>query len=109
MIQERSAGPVLLPGNEVYVDSVHEKMNEAGELTDKATIEFLDIVVFNFIEFYKTQSVSANVKNRHSLLKSVCFYILSVSVATGLIITFNFFNMVDMKSAPFVHNCQNRL
>ena len=61
ILSNPALAPVLLPGNEVYVGSVHEKMNEAGELTDKATIEFLDTVVFNFIEFYKTQSVSANV------------------------------------------------
>ena len=61
ILSNPALAPVLLPGNEVYVGSVHEKMNEAGELTDKATIDFLDTVVFNFIEFYKKQSVSANV------------------------------------------------
>jgi NAD(P)H-dependent FMN reductase len=52
ILSNPALAPVLLPGNEVYVGSVHEKMNEAGELTDKATIDFLDSVVYNFIEFY---------------------------------------------------------
>lgn len=44
--------PVLLPNNEVYIGSVHEKMNDAGELTDEATIKFLDSVVANFLQFH---------------------------------------------------------
>jgi NAD(P)H-dependent FMN reductase len=53
--------PVLLPGNEVYVGAIHTKMSEAGELTDKATIDFLDSVVYNFIEFYKKTVATAKV------------------------------------------------
>ena len=52
ILSNPALAPVLLPVNKVYVGSVHEKANKAGEL-DKATIEFLDTVVFNFIEFYK--------------------------------------------------------
>lgn len=48
-----SLSPVLLRGNEVYIGSVHEKINESGELTDQGTIDFLDTVVNNFIAFYK--------------------------------------------------------
>ena len=44
--------PILLPNNEVYIGSIHEKIIEAGEITDQATIEFLDTVVKNFVEFY---------------------------------------------------------
>ncbi len=44
--------PNLLPGNEVYIGSVHEKIDENGQMTDQATIDFLDNVVNNFIEFY---------------------------------------------------------
>lgn len=52
--------PVLLPGNEVYIGSIHTKLNEAGELTDEATIHFLDQVVANFVDFYsKTQAVAS--------------------------------------------------
>ncbi|MBS4193049.1 NAD(P)H-dependent oxidoreductase [Bacillus sp. FJAT-49705] len=44
--------PSLLPGNEVYIGSVHEKINDTGELTDQGTVAFLDSVVKNFVEFY---------------------------------------------------------
>ncbi|MEK3886435.1 NADPH-dependent FMN reductase [Bacillus sp. FSL K6-3431] len=53
ILSNPALAPVLLPGNEVYIGSVHEKVNEAGELTDQNTINFLDQVVNNFIEFYK--------------------------------------------------------
>ena len=57
ILSNPALAPVVLPGNEVYIGSVHEKINEAGELTDQATIDFLDVVVKNFIEFYnKTNS-----------------------------------------------------
>lgn len=46
----------LLPGNEVYVGAVHEKFNEAGELTHEPTIQFLDTVVDNFINWMKHQN-----------------------------------------------------
>ncbi|MDN7245295.1 NADPH-dependent FMN reductase [Planococcus shenhongbingii] len=39
--------PVLM-ANEVYVGAVHTKMDEAGDITDEATIAFLDLVVANF-------------------------------------------------------------
>ena len=52
ILSNPALAPVVLPGNEVYIGSVHEKINEAGELTDQATIDFLDVVVKNFIEFY---------------------------------------------------------
>ncbi|MBS4178446.1 NADPH-dependent FMN reductase [Lederbergia citrea] len=52
ILSNPALAPVLLPGNEVYIGSVHEKINEAGELTDQGTIDFLDQVVKNFIEFY---------------------------------------------------------
>lgn len=45
----------LLPGNEVYVGAVHEKMDEQGNLTHKPTIEFFDSVVENFIDWMKRQ------------------------------------------------------
>lgn len=57
ILSNPALAPVLLPGNEVYIGSVHEKFNDTGELTDQATIDFLDSVVTNFIEFYnKTTS-----------------------------------------------------
>ncbi|MDY0407471.1 NADPH-dependent FMN reductase [Virgibacillus soli] len=46
----------LLPGNEVYLGLVHEKMDEAGQLTHEPTIQFLDTVVNNFIAWYEKQA-----------------------------------------------------
>lgn len=47
--------PAILPGNEVYIGSIHQKLNEAGEITDEGTLAFLDLVVNNFVEFYEQQ------------------------------------------------------
>lgn len=44
--------PVLL-GNEVYVGEVHTKMDEEGNITDEATVQFLDQVVDNFLAWMK--------------------------------------------------------
>ncbi|MFJ8065467.1 NADPH-dependent FMN reductase [Psychrobacillus sp. NPDC096426] len=43
----------LLPMNEVYVGAVHEKFDTEGNLTDEATIDFLDSVISNFQEWMK--------------------------------------------------------
>lgn len=43
----------LLPMNEVYVGAAHTKFDEEGQLTDKATIEFIDSVIANFHEWMK--------------------------------------------------------
>ncbi|MFD1927122.1 NADPH-dependent FMN reductase [Sporosarcina siberiensis] len=58
ILSNPALAPTVLPGNEVYVGSVHEKLNEVGELTDQATIDFLDLVVHNFIEFYNNTKVT---------------------------------------------------
>ena len=42
----------LLPGNEVYVGAVHTKFDQEGNLTDQATVQFLDTVVDNFINWF---------------------------------------------------------
>ncbi|MCQ6280632.1 NAD(P)H-dependent oxidoreductase [Bacillus sp. EB600] len=42
----------LLPGNEVYVGAVHTKLDEAGNMTDESTVQFIDSVVDNFIKWY---------------------------------------------------------
>lgn len=55
--------PALLPNNEVYIGSVHEKIDENGQLTDQATIDFLDSVVNNFIEFYSKTKAVADVRS----------------------------------------------
>ena len=59
ILSNPALAPVILPGNEVYIGSVHEKINELGEITDQATIDFLDKVVNNFIEFYNKTAVKA--------------------------------------------------
>ncbi|HZG71800.1 MAG TPA: NADPH-dependent FMN reductase [Chondromyces sp.] len=60
ILSNPNLSPALLPNNEVYIGSIHEKINEAGEITDQATIDFLDSVVTNFVEFYnKTRSTAA--------------------------------------------------
>lgn len=43
----------LLPGNEVYVGAVHEKIDHEGNLTHEPTVQFLDMVVENFITWFK--------------------------------------------------------
>ncbi|GIN40681.1 NADPH-dependent FMN reductase [Heyndrickxia oleronia] len=44
-------GSPLLPGNEVYVGAVHEKIDESGNLTHESTVKFIDLVVDNFINW----------------------------------------------------------
>lgn len=44
--------PVLI-GNEVYVGAVHTKMDEEGNITDQATVAFLDAVAANFEQWMK--------------------------------------------------------
>ncbi|MCI1592681.1 NADPH-dependent FMN reductase [Heyndrickxia oleronia] len=44
-------GSPLLPGNEVYVGAVHEKIDESGNLTHEPTVKFIDLVVDNFINW----------------------------------------------------------
>ncbi|CAM4407526.1 NADPH-dependent FMN reductase [Paenibacillus macerans] len=46
----------LLPGNEVYIGLVHEKINDQGELTDEPTIKHLDLVAENFVKWMETPS-----------------------------------------------------
>jgi len=38
----------VMIGNEIYVVAVHTKMDEAGNITDEATVAFLDAVADNF-------------------------------------------------------------
>lgn len=59
ILSNPALAPVILPGNEVYIGAVHEKLNENGELIEQGTIDFLDMVVKKFIEFYrKTKAIS---------------------------------------------------
>ncbi|SHE93640.1 NAD(P)H-dependent FMN reductase [Seinonella peptonophila] len=45
---------LVLPGNEIFVGVVHEKIDEAGQLIDQPTIEFIDQVVDRFIKWIHT-------------------------------------------------------
>lgn len=40
-----------LPGNEVFIGQVHEKLDEQGNLIHQPTIEFLDEVMNNFLDW----------------------------------------------------------
>ena len=57
ILSNPALAPILLPGNEVYIGAIHTKLDEEGNLTDEATVAFLDTVVQNFIAFYKNQQV----------------------------------------------------
>ncbi|PIC75906.1 NADPH-dependent FMN reductase [Sporosarcina sp. P19] len=59
ILSNPALAPILLPGNEVYIGAVHTKMDEEGNITDEATIAFLDTVVQNFIAFHKKQQAIA--------------------------------------------------
>lgn len=48
-----SLAPIILPGNEVYIGAIHEKLNNDNEINDSNTLDFLDQVVDNFVNFYK--------------------------------------------------------
>ena len=45
----------VLPGNEVLIGFVQNKINANGQLADESTIAFLDTVVENFKVFANTQ------------------------------------------------------
>jgi chromate reductase, NAD(P)H dehydrogenase (quinone) len=44
---------LTLPGNEVIIGAVHEKLDESGKLIHEPTIQFLDTVMNNFVEWVK--------------------------------------------------------
>jgi len=58
----QGVGSPLLPGNEVYIGAVHEKIDAAGHLTHEPTVKFLDTVVDNFIGWYNRQAQAAAIK-----------------------------------------------
>ncbi|MCM3399273.1 NAD(P)H-dependent oxidoreductase [Oceanobacillus profundus] len=53
---------LTLPGNEVFVGSVHEKIDAQGNLTDEPTVQFIDSVVTNFVSWTESFKVTADVK-----------------------------------------------
>lgn len=48
---------LTLPGNEVFIGAVHEKLDESGNLVHEPTIQFIDTVMENFISWIKKQSI----------------------------------------------------
>ncbi|MDQ1004054.1 chromate reductase [Neobacillus niacini] len=44
---------LTLPGNEVFIGAVHEKLNESGNLVHEPTIQFIDTVIENYINWIK--------------------------------------------------------
>ncbi|RSL31036.1 NAD(P)H-dependent oxidoreductase [Salibacterium salarium] len=46
----------VLPGNEVLVGAVHEKMDEQGNLIDEGTVAFIDGAVDNVLPWLEKQS-----------------------------------------------------
>jgi len=52
VLSNPALSPILLPGNEVYIGAIQDKINEENEIVDPGTLGFLDNVVENFIEFY---------------------------------------------------------
>ncbi|MGI2328653.1 NADPH-dependent FMN reductase [Planococcus sp. YIM B11945] len=52
ILSNPSLSPFLLPNNEVYIGSIHEKLNADNEMIDSGTRGFMDQVVDNFVSFY---------------------------------------------------------
>jgi len=42
---------LTLPGNEIFIGSIQDKMDEQGNLIDESTVKFLDKVIDNFIDW----------------------------------------------------------
>lgn len=48
---------LTLPGNEVIIGAVQEKLDESGKLIHEPTIQFLDTVMNNFVEWVKKSQI----------------------------------------------------
>lgn len=44
-------GALTLPGNEVFIGNIQEKMDQSGKVIDESTIKYLDKVVDNFLKW----------------------------------------------------------
>lgn len=53
ILQSGGLGTLLLPGNEVLINTVHEKIDDAGNITDEQTVDFLDSVIDNFVDWIR--------------------------------------------------------
>lgn len=47
---------LTLPGNEVFIGAVHEKLDESGNLVHEPTVQFIDTVMETYINWIKKQS-----------------------------------------------------
>jgi chromate reductase, NAD(P)H dehydrogenase (quinone) len=48
---------LTLPGNEVFIGAVHEKLDESGNLVHEPTVQFMDTVMDNYMKWIKKQSL----------------------------------------------------
>ena len=64
---------LTLPGNEVFIGSVHEKLDDSGKLVHEPTIQFIDTVMDNFINWVNKQS---NKNNAWIISIHACFFVL---------------------------------
>lgn len=47
-----------LPGNEIFISSSHQKFDEDGNVTDEPTVQFIDSVMDNFVDWInKTETL----------------------------------------------------
>ena len=46
---------LTLPGNEVIIGAVHEKLDDSGKLVHEPTIQFIDTVMDNFVNWVNKQ------------------------------------------------------
>lgn len=44
-------GTMTLPGNEVFIGTIQDKIDESGKLVDEGTIKYLDSTMDNFIQW----------------------------------------------------------
>lgn len=51
ILNSGGVGVITLPGNEVFIGNIQDKMDEEGKLTDESTIEFLDKTMEEFIKW----------------------------------------------------------
>jgi chromate reductase, NAD(P)H dehydrogenase (quinone) len=47
---------LTLPGNEVFIGAIQEKLDESGRLVHEPTIQFIDTVMDNYINWIQKQS-----------------------------------------------------
>lgn len=53
ILNSGGVGAITLPRNEVFIGSIQDKVDEEGYLNDESTIQFLDTVVDQFIDWAK--------------------------------------------------------